>query len=175
MWPGVRKHRRTRCHNLLPGKFNSEAAPVYIENGILIFSQPGTYKVCRPIIQLYYTQFIGSYLNQNQFFRQIRNLKFDLREMPPSTADNDQPLVPAGIHWQVSQACSLQNLLFQMPDAKDNEKATHVGIFMENGSGGFVSDPTFRGGSIGWRAGELAQFSPSFSRVFAFAHLPPWY
>jgi len=28
-----------------------------------------------------------------------------------------------------------------------------VGIFMENGSGGFVSDLEFQGGAIGWRAG----------------------
>lgn len=60
--------------------------------------------------------------------------------MPLATDDNDQSLVPTGIHWQVSQACSLQNLVFNMPSATDNEKATHVGIFMENGSGGFVSD-----------------------------------
>jgi hypothetical protein len=35
----------------------------------------------------------------------------------------------------------------------DNGKGTHVGIFMENGSGGFVSDLEFQGGAIGWRAG----------------------
>lgn len=35
----------------------------------------------------------------------------------------------------------------------DNGKGTHVGIFMENGSGGFVSDLEFHGGAIGWRAG----------------------
>jgi hypothetical protein len=42
---------------------------------------------------------------------------------------------------------------------------------MENGSGGFVSDLTFRGGSIGWRAAELAELGLSLSHVFAFAHL----
>lgn len=57
--------------------------------------------------------------------------------MPLKTNDNDQPLVPRGIHWKVSQARSLQNLKFTMPRG---EKATHVGIFTENGSGGFVSD-----------------------------------
>ncbi|KFX87604.1 hypothetical protein V490_08138, partial [Pseudogymnoascus sp. VKM F-3557] len=157
--------------------------------GAIIYFPPGVYKICRPIIQLYYTQFIGDaldpptikgcdsfqgialidtdpyipggnganwFINQNQFFRQIRNFRFDLREMPLSTDDNDQPLVPTGIHWQVSQACSLQNLYFEMPEAssEDDEKVTHVGIFMENGSGGFVSDLTFKGGSIGWRAGS---------------------
>ncbi|ODH53683.1 hypothetical protein GX48_00101 [Paracoccidioides brasiliensis] len=153
--------------------------------GAIIYFPPGTYKICRPVIQLYYTQFIGDaldpptikgcdtfqgialfdtdpyipggngqnwYINQNQFFRQIRNFIFDLTEMPLQTNDHDQPLVPTGIHWQVSQACSLQNLVFNMPKATDKNKATHVGIFMENGSGGFVSDLVFNGGNIGWRA-----------------------
>ncbi|EEH35016.2 glucan 1,3-beta-glucosidase [Paracoccidioides lutzii Pb01] len=155
--------------------------------GAIIYFPPGTYKICRPVIQLYYTQFIGDalnpptikgcdtfqgialfdtdpyvpggngqnwYINQNQFFRQIRNFIFDLTEMPLTTDDNDQPLVPTGIHWQVSQACSLQNLVFNMPEATDDNKVTHVGIFMENGSGGFVSDLEFNGGNIGWRAGS---------------------
>ncbi|ODH20229.1 hypothetical protein ACO22_05936 [Paracoccidioides brasiliensis] len=155
--------------------------------GAIIYFPPGTYKICRPVIQLYYTQFIGDalnpptikgcdtfqgialfdtdpyipggngqnwYINQNQFFRQIRNFIFDLTEMPLTTDDHDQPLVPTGIHWQVSQACSLQNLVFNMPEATDDNKVTHVGIFMENGSGGFVSDLEFNGGNIGWRAGS---------------------
>ena len=155
--------------------------------GAIVYFPPGTYKVCTPIIQLYYTQFIGDpndpptikgcdefkgiglidtdpyipggnganwYVNQNQFFRQIRNFIFDLTEMPESTNDNDQPLVPTGIHWQVSQATSLQNLVFNMPEATDDHNTTAVGIFTENGSGGFVSDLTFNGGNIGWRAGS---------------------
>lgn len=158
-------------------------------SGAIIYFPPGTYKICRPIVQLYYTQFIGDphdrpiikgcdefegialidtdpyipggggtnwYINQNQFFRQIRNFVFDLRDMPAATNDHDQALVPTGIHWQVSQACSLQNLHFKMPVAKSGSKnkTTHVGIFMENGSGGFVSDLSFEGGNIGWRAGS---------------------
>lgn len=155
--------------------------------GAIIYFPPGIYKICRPVVQLYYTQFIGDptdpptikgcsdfqgialfdtdpyipggngqnwYINQNQFFRQIRNFIFDLTDMPSSTDDNDQPLVPTGIHWQVSQACSLQNLVFNMPEASDDGSVTHVGIFMENGSGGFVSDLEFNGGNIGWRAGS---------------------
>ena len=76
------------------------------------------------------------YINQNQFFRQIRNFEFDLRDMPLQTDDAGQPLAPTGIHWQVSQATSLQNLKFVMPRGNN---VTHVGIFTENGSGGFVS------------------------------------
>ncbi|EEH21782.2 hypothetical protein PABG_03998 [Paracoccidioides brasiliensis Pb03] len=53
-----------------------------------------------------------------------------------------------------AQPCQLQNLVFNMPKATDSNKVTHVGIFMENGSGGFVSDLVFNGGNIGWRAGS---------------------
>lgn len=59
--------------------------------------------------------------------------------MPLSTDDGDQEYVPTGIHWQVAQATSLQNLVFNMPVAKPNGNFTHVGIFTESGSGGFVS------------------------------------
>lgn len=62
--------------------------------------------------------------------------------------------VPTGIHWQVAQGTSLQNLVFNMPKATSGSNTTHVGIFTENGSGGFVSDLTFNGGNIGWRAGS---------------------
>ncbi|ETS73390.1 hypothetical protein PFICI_14995 [Pestalotiopsis fici W106-1] len=152
--------------------------------GAIVFFPGGTYKICSPVIQYYYTQFIGDpndmpiikgcdefqgialfdvdpyipgasgqqwYINQNQFFRQIRNFHFDLTDMPESTAENDQDLVPTGIHWQVSQATSLQNLVFDMPTTSTT---THVGIFTENGSGGFVSNLEFNGGNIGWRAGS---------------------
>jgi len=74
--------------------------------------------------------------------------------MPLKTDEHGQPLVPTGIHWQVSQACSLQNLLFKMPESKGKDSTTHVGIFTENGSGGFVSDLEFQGGAIGWRVGS---------------------
>jgi hypothetical protein len=35
----------------------------------------------------------------------------------------------------------------------------HVGIFMDNGSGGFMSDLTFTGGFIGLRAGSQQYLS----------------
>ncbi|RWA06956.1 hypothetical protein EKO27_g8145 [Xylaria grammica] len=155
--------------------------------GAVVYFPSGTYKICSPIIQLSYTQFIGDphnpptilgcdkfegvalidtdpyipnskgqnwYNNQNQFFRQIRNFVFDMTQMPEATDDHDQPLVPTGIHWQVAQATSLQNLVFNMPEATNNRNTTAVGIFTENGSGGFVSNLIFNGGNIGWRAGS---------------------
>ena len=79
------------------------------------------------------------YTNQNNFFRQIRNLVIDLTAMPPE--------VGAGIHWQVAQATSLQNIRFEM--VKGGDKNQQQGIFMDNGSGGFMTDLTFNGGNYG--------------------------
>ncbi|KAI9814260.1 MAG: hypothetical protein M1827_003426 [Pycnora praestabilis] len=136
----------------------------------LIYFPPGTYLISAPIIQFYYTQFVGDavsiptikgsssfkgialidsdpyadngvnwYTNQNNFFRQIRNFVIDLTAMPPSTG--------AGIHWQVAQATSLQNIRFEMVQGGDDNK--QEGIFMDNGSGGFMTDLTFNGGNYG--------------------------
>lgn len=66
-----------------------------------------------------------------------------MTDMPLATNDADQALVPTGIHWQASQATTLQNLVFNMPQANNKNTSSHVGIFMENGSGGFVSGTCF--------------------------------
>ncbi|KAK3082229.1 hypothetical protein LTS18_010646 [Coniosporium uncinatum] len=136
----------------------------------LVYFPPGTYVVSKPIIQYYYTQLVGDatslpvikasaafagmavidadpynddgsnwFTNQNNFFRQIRNFVIDLTGMPPTAG--------AGIHWQVAQATSLQNIRFEMiQGGADNRQQ---GIFMDNGSGGFMGDLTFNGGNYG--------------------------
>jgi hypothetical protein len=137
----------------------------------LIYFPPGTYMVSRPLTQYYYTQMVGDavdpptlkatagfvgmavidadpyddtgnnwFTNQNNFFRQVRNFVIDLTAMPFSAG--------AGIHWQVAQATSLQNIIFQMrtDGGADNKQ---LGIFMDNGSGGFMTDLTFNGGFVG--------------------------
>ncbi|KFZ09951.1 hypothetical protein V501_05394 [Pseudogymnoascus sp. VKM F-4519 (FW-2642)] len=137
----------------------------------LIYFPPGTYMVSKPLNQYYYTQMIGDlsapptlkatagfvgmavidadpyadgginwFTNQNNFFRQIRNFVIDLTAMPVN--------VGAGIHWQVAQATSLQNIVFNMRTDGGNALA-QVGIFMDNGSGGFMTDLTFNGGKYG--------------------------
>lgn len=63
-----------------------------------------------------------------------------------TNTDNDQEYVPSGIHWQVGQATSITNCDFNMAVSEAGQSATAVGIYMENGSGGFVSDLTFSGG-----------------------------
>lgn len=137
----------------------------------LIYFPAGTYIISKPLIQYYYTQFVGDalnmpvlkasktfagmglidadpyieggnganwYTNQNNFYRQIRNFVIDISGAPDAAS---------GIHWQVSQATSLQNIVFEM--AKGDAGAKQLGIFQDNGSGGFMTDLVFNGGATG--------------------------
>lgn len=140
----------------------------------LVYFPSGTYIVSKPVLQYYYTQMIGDardlptikgspdfsglalidadpsvngtswYTNQNNFFRSIRNFVIDLTDMPLDTG--------AGIHWQVAQATSLQNVRFEMVRGGENNK--QQGIFMDSGSGGFLTDLTFNGGNYGMFLGN---------------------
>lgn len=142
----------------------------------LVYFPPGTYVVSKPIVQYYYTQIVGDaidlpvikasaafagmavidadpyedngdnwYTNQNNFFRAVRNLVIDLTAMPQGSG--------AGIHWQVGQATSLQNIRFEMIKGGGSANKQQ-GIFMDNGSGGFMSDLTFNGGNYGMFLGN---------------------
>ncbi|TMW66274.1 hypothetical protein Poli38472_004039 [Pythium oligandrum] len=129
----------------------------------LVYFPSGTYIVSKPIIAYYFSQLVGDatnkpvlkaaanfqgmavvdsdpyngaanwYYNTNNFYRAVRNFVIDLRDTPSGT----------GIHWQVAQASQLQNVVFEMGTTQSQ------GIFMDNGSGGFMSDLTFNGGKIG--------------------------
>lgn len=140
----------------------------------LIYFPAGTYLVSRPIVAMYYSQLVGDptnrptlkgapnfagigivdsdpydengqnwYTNQNNFFRSVRNFVFDTTSMPASAG--------TALHWQVAQATSLVNLHFRMSQAPGN---LHQGIFMDNGSGGFMSDLSFEGGAFGMWIGN---------------------
>ncbi|KAM4057175.1 pectate lyase superfamily protein [Hirsutella rhossiliensis] len=137
----------------------------------IVYFPPGTYLVSKPIVPYYYTQLIGDavgmptikakqgfvgiavidsdpydpngvnwWTNQNNFFRQVRNFRIDLTGLPKNTG--------TGIHWQVAQATSLQNIVFDMVKDK-SEDNKQQGIFMDNGSGGFMTDLVFNGGRYG--------------------------
>ncbi|KAH8916392.1 glycoside hydrolase family 55 protein [Atractiella rhizophila] len=144
----------------------------------VVYFPPGTYRVSSPIRQAYLTQFIGSpihvptiapstdfvwnatntavvdvdpyradgsqwYTPQNQFFRAIQNLHIDISSVPEST--------PArALHWQVSQATHLQNIEITMAEGRQNQ----VGVYMESGSGGFLSDVRITGGGTGMVLGN---------------------
>ncbi|KAI0082779.1 exo-beta-1,3-glucanase [Panus rudis PR-1116 ss-1] len=138
----------------------------------IIYFPQGTYKLTSPINTYYYTQLVGDarkpptllaapnfsgmavidadpyipngggaqwFVNQNNFFRSVRNFVIDLRQMPASAS-------ATGLHWQVSQATSLTNIRVEMSTAAGN---AHQGIFMENGSGGYMGDLVFNGGKFG--------------------------
>lgn len=135
----------------------------------VVYFPAGTYLVSAPIIDYYYTQIIGNpncmpiikassgfsgawvidgdqyqaggvlgFGSTNIFWRQIRNFVIDMTSVPASSA-----LV--GIHWPTAQATSLQNIVFKMSEAVGTQ---HEGVFIESGSGGFMTDLTFYGGNI---------------------------
>ncbi|PAV23600.1 glycoside hydrolase family 55 [Pyrrhoderma noxium] len=138
----------------------------------IVYFPPGTYLVSQPIVAWYYTQLIGDarnpptllaaanfvgiavidadpyipggngnqwYINQNNFYRSVRNFVIDLTRMPVTSS-------ATGLHWQVSQATSLMNIVVNM---STDPSTAHQGIFMENGSGGFMGDLVFNGGKFG--------------------------
>ncbi|KZP32536.1 glycoside hydrolase family 55 protein [Athelia psychrophila] len=138
----------------------------------LVYFPSGTYLVSTPIEPYYYTQLVGDartpptilaaagftgfavidadvyipggsgaewYTNQNNFYRSIRNFVIDLTKTPATASST-------GIHWQVSQATSLINIVVNM---STDPTTAHQGIFMENGSGGFMGDLVFNGGKFG--------------------------
>lgn len=136
---------------------------------LALYFPSGTYKISGPINVPYYTVLIGNpgnpptilasanftgpalidgnpgwFVPQNNFYRSIRNFVIDLRSLPSTRAMN-------GIHWQVSQATSIYNVRIEMSrDANTN----HVGLWMENGSGGFFGDITINGGAMGLNMGN---------------------
>ncbi|KAL1866046.1 hypothetical protein Daus18300_006947 [Diaporthe australafricana] len=142
-----------------------------------VYFPAGTYKVSSSIHQTYYTHLVGdptsmpiikgsadfvaiggtstviesnqytssghlSYGATNVFFRQVRNLVIDTTSVPGQTR---------AIHWPSSQATSIQNVVFQLSEAPGN---LHTGIFMEEGSGGFLADLIFQGGQYGAQFGN---------------------
>jgi len=141
----------------------------------LVFFPSGRYLISSPIIQYYFTQLVGDatnlpvilaapsfkgmalidsdpygttggnwYTNQNNFYRQVRNFVLD-------TTNVDASKATTCIHWQVAQATSLTNIVFKMSSASGTK---HQGIWMENGSGGFISDLVFYGGNFAMWVGN---------------------
>ncbi|KAJ3821137.1 glycoside hydrolase family 55 protein [Lentinula raphanica] len=85
------------------------------------------------------------FMNQNNFYKTVKNFIIDVRRVPAALSQG------TGIHWQVAQATSLQNIKFYM---SEDPNTAHQGIWMENGSGGFMSDLTFYGGKFGMWVGN---------------------
>lgn len=85
-----------------------------------------------------------AYVATSVFFRQIRNLVFDTTAVPPNAAIT-------AVHWPTAQATSIQNVVFKLSEDSGNK---HVGIFMEEGSGGLMNDLVFYGGEYGAQLGN---------------------
>lgn len=75
---------------------------------------------------------------QSNFYRQVRNLDINIEDTKTEKA--------AGLHWQVAQATSLTNVNIR---ASRDPKTTQMGMFTENGSGGFMSFVNIIGGKYG--------------------------
>lgn len=86
----------------------------------------------------------SAYGSTNAFFRQIRNLVIDMTQIPPTDA-------ATGIHWPTAQTTSLRNIVFEMSAAHGTQ---HQGLFIEEGSGGFMTDLVFEGGLMGFNVGN---------------------
>ncbi|KAK4222047.1 pectate lyase superfamily protein-domain-containing protein [Podospora fimiseda] len=145
----------------------------------VVYFPPGRYRIDNPIIQNYYVQLIGnpcdrpvifapntytaafmldsnpygfqpdgaqSWGSTNVFWRQLANFVFDARAVPANRAE---PL--RAIHWPSSQATSISNVEILLSTAADTDQR---GLFIENGSGGFVGDLVVNGGLYGLEVGN---------------------
>ncbi|CAD7060712.1 unnamed protein product [Tilletia caries] len=86
------------------------------------------------------------YVNQVNFFRQTRNIVFDIR-------DQKDGLEGTGIHHPTSQATALSNCHFEAN--RTNPNTVQLGILMEGGCGGNMGNLTFRGGQYGISIGNM--------------------
>ncbi|PQE29297.1 putative beta-13 exoglucanase precursor protein [Rutstroemia sp. NJR-2017a BBW] len=140
----------------------------------VVYFPAGTYLISTPIVPYYMTQLVGNanalptikatagfsgialidadpygsenpdYGTTNVFYRQVKNFVIDTTNIPATT-------LARGIHWPTAQATSLQNMVFNL---NSGSGTLHQGVFIENGSGGFLTDLVFNGGQIGMNVGS---------------------
>lgn len=144
----------------------------------IVYFPAGTYILSSPAIMYYHSAYVGDannlptlkatpefdaigvldanvylpygfnwYANQNNMWRQVRNFIIDITEVPPNRPVHC-------IHWQVAQATSLQNIVFNMAPARPGDGSQQKGVFMDNGSGGWLEDLIFNGGNVGLFGGN---------------------
>ncbi|KIO31552.1 hypothetical protein M407DRAFT_19489 [Tulasnella calospora MUT 4182] len=152
-----------------------QGCPSSTRSPALVFFPAGKYRVTGAIIPYYYTQLVGDakhpptlvadpsfdgaavidadpyipdgggaqwWQNQNNFFKSVRHFEIDLTHAPSNAS---------GLHWQVAQATTLVNVVVNMAQDKDTQQR---GLWMENGSGGFMSDLVFNGGKTAMDVGN---------------------
>ncbi|OKL58255.1 Glucan 1,3-beta-glucosidase [Talaromyces atroroseus] len=157
------------------GRYSPGSGETSSTTPAIVYFPAGTYLVSTSIIDYYFTQLIGNpnspavlkasadftglgvidgdqyqstgeqgWTSTNVFYRQIRNLVLDLTDVPASSATT-------GIHWPTAQATSLQNVEIRL----NSDSGTQAqGIFIENGSAGFLTDVTVTGGLYGLNVGN---------------------
>ncbi|CAI7633588.1 unnamed protein product [Penicillium manginii] len=163
----------------------------------VVYFPSGTYKISYPIFDYYYTQIIGdpnnlpvikgssnfqggylidadpyfssdlNWASTVVFFRSIRNIVLDLRDIPAGDT-------VSGIHWPTAQATSLENMVFEMSSASGTK---HQGLFIESGSAGYMGDLVFNGGNIGAALGNQQFTSRNLTfnnAVTAISHYWDW-
>ncbi|KAK4865561.1 hypothetical protein LT330_009349 [Penicillium expansum] len=157
------------------GRFGPASRQSSTTTPAIVYFPSGTYLISTSIIDYYFTQLIGNpnampvikatagfvglgmidgdqyqndgnqgWTSTNVFFRQIRNLKLDLTSIPAGTA-------ATGIHWPTGQASSIENVVIAMSSASGTQ---HQGIFIENGSGCWMTDVVITGGLYGANIGN---------------------
>ncbi|KAF4555700.1 Glucan 1,3-beta-glucosidase-like protein 6 [Elsinoe fawcettii] len=142
----------------------------------IIYFPPGTYIVSRPLIMLYYTQFIGDAVDLPVIKGTPDFFGIALLDSDPYLAYGfnwyqnqnnfwrhvrnfviDMTAMPTrgqqnGIHWQVSQGTTIMDVIFNMVEGDpENEQQ---GMFMDNGSGGWGENLVFNGGGVGLFTGN---------------------
>lgn len=92
------------------------------------------------------------YIEQSNFYRQVRNFNVDIRQTTTKKT--------AAFYWQVAQATSMTNVYIY---ASTDPGTTQMGLFTENGSGGFMSDVYISGGKYGICTLALINFLPTWT------------
>lgn len=141
----------------------------------VVYFPAGTYMVNASIVSWYYTQLIGNpncppviratpsfpagsfvvdgnqytkkglgYKPIDTFWRQVRNLIIDTTLVPANTSIT-------ALHWPTGQVNQVSNLVFNLSDAPGTQ---HIGMLIEEGSGGLLTDLVFYGGLIGANIGN---------------------
>ncbi|OJJ49111.1 hypothetical protein ASPZODRAFT_13848 [Penicilliopsis zonata CBS 506.65] len=157
------------------GRYGPSSGESSTTTPAIVYFPAGTYLISSSIIDYYFTQLIGDpnslpiikasaafpatymidgdqyqddgdegWTATNVFFRQIRNMILDMTDVPATTG-------AVGIHWPTGQATSIQNVEILMSSESGTQ---HEGLFIENGSGGFVVDVTTSGGLYGIYVGN---------------------
>ncbi|EHL02440.1 putative Glucan 1,3-beta-glucosidase [Glarea lozoyensis 74030] len=109
----------------------------------IVYFPAGTYGAALVDADPYDSE-VQDYGSTNVFYRQVRNLIIDTTSIPANQG-------ATGLHWPTAQATSLQNVVFKMAEGAASQ---HTGVFIENGSGGFMTDLVFYGGKTGMTVGS---------------------